>query len=42
MAIDKEMLNENEMDGYVKVDKYNPKSIQLIASRYNDILKEIE
>ncbi len=36
-----EMMLQNEMDGYTKIDRYNPKQIHTIADRYTDILKEI-
>lgn len=36
-----EMMLQNEMDGYTKIDRYNPKQINTIADRYTDILKEI-
>lgn len=35
------MAEENELDGYAKIDRYNPRQIENIASRYQDILKEI-
>lgn len=35
------MITENEMDGYLKIDRYNEEQIQSIASRYKDILGEI-
>ena len=35
------MLEENEMDGYSKVDQYNPKVISSLASKYKFIIKEI-
>lgn len=35
------MIAENEMDGYLKIDRYNEEQIQSIASRYKDILGEI-
>lgn len=28
MAIDKNMLEENEMDGYAKIDQYNPQLVE--------------
>ena len=41
MTINKEMIEENEMDGYRKVDQYNPKKIHRIGEHYKAILKEI-
>lgn len=35
------MMDENEMDGYQKIDRYNPKQISRIASSYKQIIKEI-
>ena len=35
------MNKENEMDGYEKIDQYNPEVISKIASNYRSIIKEI-
>jgi GTP cyclohydrolase I len=35
------MLAENEMDGYAKIDQYNPQLIERIAGHYREILSEI-
>ncbi len=35
------MAEENEMDGYKKIDNYNPEKIESIASHYSHILSEI-
>jgi GTP cyclohydrolase I len=35
------MAEENEMDGYKKIDNYNPEKIESIASHYSKILSEI-
>ena len=35
------MRNENGMDGYAKIDQYNPKTIRSIAKKYTDILRDI-
>jgi len=32
-------LNEEEIDGYVKIDRYNPEKIARIASHYTEILE---
>lgn len=34
-----EIMADEEMDGYVKIDRYNPGKIERIASHYTDILK---
>ncbi|HSN41479.1 MAG TPA: GTP cyclohydrolase I FolE [Burkholderiales bacterium] len=39
--ITRKMLEENEMDGYAKIDQYNPAAIRRIAEKYRTILKEI-
>jgi GTP cyclohydrolase IA len=41
MTIDEQMIEENEMDGYAKIDKYNQKRIDSISLKYKTILKEI-
>jgi GTP cyclohydrolase I len=35
------MRKENGMDGYAKIDQYNPKVIRSIAKKYTDILRDI-
>ncbi|MBI3937387.1 MAG: GTP cyclohydrolase I FolE [Betaproteobacteria bacterium] len=35
------MIDENEMDGYAKIDQYNPHIIRRIADKYRSILKDI-
>lgn len=35
------MAEENEIDGYVKIDRYNPHKIASIASHYSEILKDL-
>lgn len=35
------MAEENELDGYVKIDRYNPQKIESIASHYSEILKDL-
>ena len=32
-------MNEEEIDGYVKIDRYNPEKIARIAAHYNEILE---
>ena len=41
MSADKDMMEQNEMDGYVKVDHYNPKLTKKISVHYTGILKDI-
>ncbi len=41
MSIDEKMISENQMDGYTRLDQYNPKSIEAIARHYFEILREI-
>jgi len=41
MTLNKQMLEENEMDGYAKIDQYNPAAIRRIAEKYRAILKDI-
>ena len=41
MALTKQMLEENEMNGYARNDQYNPAIIRRIAEQYRAILKEI-
>jgi GTP cyclohydrolase I len=39
--ITSQMREENEMDGYAKIDQYNPGAIRRIAEKYHAILKDI-
>jgi len=39
--ITRQMREENEMDGYAKIDQFNPVTIRNIAEKYHAILKEI-
>lgn len=41
MTLNKQMLEENEMDGYAKIDQYNPAAIRRIAEKYRAILKDV-
>ncbi|HRS39289.1 MAG TPA: GTP cyclohydrolase I FolE [Bacteroidia bacterium] len=41
MPIDSHMHEENEMDGYTKIDQYNPVLVKQIASDYEDIIRRI-
>ncbi|HEY0666787.1 MAG TPA: GTP cyclohydrolase I FolE [Sphingobacteriaceae bacterium] len=35
------MAEENEMDGYVKIDRYNPEKIERIAGHYSEVLSAL-
>lgn len=41
MSISPQMIEENEMDGYAKIDQYNPAAIRRIADKYRSILQDI-
>lgn len=41
MTLTRQMIDENEMDGYAKIDQYNPHIIRRIADKYRSILKDI-
>jgi GTP cyclohydrolase IA len=41
MALNRQMCDENEMDGYAKIDQYNPAIIRRIAEKYRSILRDI-
>ena len=41
MTLTRQMLEENEMDGYAKIDQYNPAAIRRIAEKYRAILKDM-
>jgi len=36
-----QMAQENELDGYQKIDRYNAEKIQRIASHYSEVLSDI-
>jgi GTP cyclohydrolase I len=36
-----DMAQENEMNGYAKIDQYNPATIQRIADKYRAVLEEL-
>jgi GTP cyclohydrolase I len=38
MTINKEMMEANEMDGYAKIDQFNPATIKKLASQYENII----
>ena len=37
----REMIEENELNGYAKIDQYNPVVIGRIAERYRAVLQEL-
>lgn len=41
MSIDKKMLEENEMDGYAKIDQYNPNLVKKLSEHYSSIMSSI-
>src|SRR6185503_19500457 len=41
MSIDKKMLKENEMDGYAKIDQYNPRLVKKLSEHYSSIISSI-
>jgi len=41
MTLDKKMIEENEMDGYAKIDQYNPKLTEKISGYYSNIITEL-
>ncbi|HEX6007761.1 MAG TPA: GTP cyclohydrolase I FolE [Burkholderiales bacterium] len=41
MTLTKEMIEQNEIDGYAKIDQYNPVIIRRIAEHYRSILRDI-
>jgi GTP cyclohydrolase I len=41
MSIDPHMHEENEMDGYAKIDQYNPVLVRQIAEHYENIIRRI-
>lgn len=41
MALDNDAIRENEMDGYSKIDQFNPKLIEQISANYRGIISDI-
>ncbi len=39
MTLNKQMLKDNEMDGYAKIDQYNPVAIRSISENFRAILE---
>ena len=40
-SLDKKMLEENEMDGYAKIDQYNPHLVKKLSEHYSSIISSI-
>jgi GTP cyclohydrolase I len=41
MTIDQHTYNENEMDGYQKIDKFNPQMVASLSDHYNGIIADL-
>ena len=41
MEHDDDMIEHNSMDGYLKIDKFNPEKIKSLSNSYNQILSDI-
>lgn len=41
MNLPNEMVQENEMNGYSKIDRYNAESVERIADKYRAVLQEL-
>jgi len=41
MSIDKNMIRENDMDGYAKLDQYNPETIRQLSEHYRNIISYV-
>lgn len=41
MTLTREMLEENEMNGYAQIDRYNPAAVGRMAEKYRAVLEEI-
>lgn len=41
MSIDKNMISENDMDGYAKLDQYNPETIRQLSEHYRNIISYV-
>ena len=35
------MAEQNEMNGYAKIDRYNPKVVERIADKYRAVLEDL-
>lgn len=40
-AFDKNMMNENNMDGYEKIEQYNEEKVNLISEHYSKIITQL-
>ena len=41
MTLNRQMLEDNEMDGYARIDHYDPVTVRRIAEKYRSILQDI-
>jgi GTP cyclohydrolase I len=41
MSVDKKMIEENEMDGYAKIDQYNPNLVRKLSEHYASIIDSL-
>ncbi|MGQ0750871.1 MAG: GTP cyclohydrolase I FolE [Betaproteobacteria bacterium] len=41
MALNRQMLEENEMDGYARIEQYDPATVRRIAEKYRSILQDL-
>jgi len=41
MGLDKEMMEHNEMDGYAKIDQYNPALLKKLSDQYSTIITDL-
>ena len=41
MTLNRQMLDDNEMDGYARIDQYDPVTVRRIADKYRSILQDI-
>jgi GTP cyclohydrolase I len=41
MTLNRQMLEDNEMDGYARIDQYDPVTVRRIADKYRSILQDI-
>jgi GTP cyclohydrolase I len=41
MTLDQHTYNENEMDGYQKIDKFNPQMVASLSDHYNGIIADL-
>jgi GTP cyclohydrolase IA len=41
MDLNPQMVEENEMDGYEKIDQYNPATIERMSRHFHEVLKDL-